>query len=638
MRIAQSAGLLGLCLAGILGLTASAVQQQYPGAIRAAVTLVPVNVTVTDKNNKPVRDLKKEDFTILEDGVPQTIGHFTLQELAPSAPAAAAVAGGEDRLTLRKVPTSSLLPQTRRVFVIVLGRFGHPSASQAVDDLIRFVRRDLLPQDLVAVMAWNRATDFTTDQEAIAQVLERYKKGRQSVDAKLNLRFAGDAVLYGGTAIPANLQAEIDHVFVIPGGLNARTLPPGNAEGIARLAERNRAAAESIRRQDAARQADDIYARSRSRAAAGGSPASTFSDLLGELDVNNTSDLPYDRYISAGAQTTQELESLYGAVEYLRYVDGEKHLLYFSEEGLFLPGLEGDKSIAAMANDARVTIESFQSARGVATTTLPSAEYSTTASMAGFASGDRSAAGAGVGGIQPTTIGDRYSGVFSQMFALQSLRNISGLTGGRASFRGQISEALKALDDTTRVEYLLGYYPSNSTWDGQYRKIEVKVNRRGVSVTYRHGYYARATLTPYDRKAFLTYSRVVAAANHDREIRDIAVTVSASPSQSASGQPPEVKLDVVIDPARLPFTLDGGFHKAAIDVAVFYGGPASGSVAYTWRTVRLSVPDADWEQVRKAGVTYSLRVPVVPRGDLYKVVVYNYDADLLGVTNSIVKK
>ena len=50
---------------------------------------------------------------------------------------------------------------------------------------MRFVRERLLPQDQVAVLAYNRATDFTTSHESIAQVLERFKQVHESIESRL---------------------------------------------------------------------------------------------------------------------------------------------------------------------------------------------------------------------------------------------------------------------------------------------------------------------------------------------------------------------------------------------------------------------------------------------------------------------
>ena len=46
---------------------------------RSKTELVLVNVTVRDKNGNPVRDLKREDFTLLEDNKPQQVISFDLE-------------------------------------------------------------------------------------------------------------------------------------------------------------------------------------------------------------------------------------------------------------------------------------------------------------------------------------------------------------------------------------------------------------------------------------------------------------------------------------------------------------------------------------------------------------------------------
>lgn len=50
------------------------------GAITLEAPLVNVNVSVTDPSGRAITDLTKEDFTVYEDGVPQTITHFSSVE------------------------------------------------------------------------------------------------------------------------------------------------------------------------------------------------------------------------------------------------------------------------------------------------------------------------------------------------------------------------------------------------------------------------------------------------------------------------------------------------------------------------------------------------------------------------------
>jgi hypothetical protein len=55
----------------------SQTDQQIP-VFRSATHLVQVNVVVHDSHGSPVDDLKKEDFSITEQGRPQQISFFTM--------------------------------------------------------------------------------------------------------------------------------------------------------------------------------------------------------------------------------------------------------------------------------------------------------------------------------------------------------------------------------------------------------------------------------------------------------------------------------------------------------------------------------------------------------------------------------
>src|ERR1700682_2650026 len=61
-------------------------QSQAPDAvIRINVNLVQVDAVVTDSKDKPVTDLKKEDFEILQDGKPQAITNFSFINATPGS-------------------------------------------------------------------------------------------------------------------------------------------------------------------------------------------------------------------------------------------------------------------------------------------------------------------------------------------------------------------------------------------------------------------------------------------------------------------------------------------------------------------------------------------------------------------------
>ena len=49
-------------------------------------------------------------------------------------------------------------------------------------------------------------------------------------------------------------------------------------------------------------------------------------------------------------ETRQDLTKINTGIDYLRFIEGEKHLVYVAEGTLFLPRLENDYSVAAAAN------------------------------------------------------------------------------------------------------------------------------------------------------------------------------------------------------------------------------------------------------------------------------------------------
>jgi Ca-activated chloride channel family protein len=79
MRLAIVAGLLAVAMA-----TAGA-QPPQQGAFRSTTDLVPVYATVLDRNGAFVRGLTRDDFTVLDEGKPQTIVGFSDEAQAISA-------------------------------------------------------------------------------------------------------------------------------------------------------------------------------------------------------------------------------------------------------------------------------------------------------------------------------------------------------------------------------------------------------------------------------------------------------------------------------------------------------------------------------------------------------------------------
>ncbi|HEY6271062.1 MAG TPA: VWA domain-containing protein [Terriglobales bacterium] len=64
-------------------------------------------------------------------------------------------------------------------------------------------------------------------------------------------------------------------------------------------------------------------------------------------------------------------------------------------------------------------------------------------------------------------------------------------TGGKAFHNSnELASSMRASLNDGSTYYTLEYYPENRKWDGQFRTIQIKTERSGVSLRYRLGYYA----------------------------------------------------------------------------------------------------------------------------------------------------
>jgi VWFA-related protein len=589
-------GIFMLALPGVTG-TAALLAGQRPQqpTFRSRITLVPVDLRVVDAAGKPIVGLKAGDFTVLEDGVRQTIGHFTEQTLIPETPEPGA------KPALRQASdTAQLAPQNHRVFLIVLGRGRLQEPSKAIDALLRFVRIQLLPQDQVGVLAYNRATDFTTDHEQTAKTIERFRRGHEKIEALIAHQFDPKSLqaLYGGTEIAPTTQALIEEMLHGPGTAPVRKLPPSRVTSAARMAA------------DARRGVD--YLQDAEIASSHGELKSVFDERIAR-DAERF-DMTLEEFVSGNIRAEQDLTNLYTGIEYMRYLQGEKHLIFVTETGVMLPRLEDDLSMAAMANDARVVLDTIQTG-GIPTAPPPSI----------FGGGASLAAQADAQAKRPPGPSS------TQMATLVTLKTVSELTGGVASTMDYAERALNRINEVTMSGYLLGYYPTNADWDGRYRRIEVKVNRPGARVLYRHGYYGRDVLVPLNRQAFLTFNRVAAAASYDRDMREIPITAKASiekgPDSATAG---EAIVDVRIDISRIAFETESDRRVGSLDIDVFCGSDDEVLVGEAWEKANFRLKDETYQRMVKEGFVHRARVPVKGRVRYVKVVVYDYASDRLG--------
>jgi len=162
-------------------------QPQY--RVHVTSELVLVNVVVRDKKGNLVRGLKKEDFTVLEDGKRQTISTFDFEnvdELKTAGAAEATVSGtAPDGALLRPSEKTAALDARDRRLMLLFFDFSGMDPEQidrSVDAAKKFVQTRMLPADLIALvsLATNMRVDldFTDDKTKVLGALTSYTSGQ----------------------------------------------------------------------------------------------------------------------------------------------------------------------------------------------------------------------------------------------------------------------------------------------------------------------------------------------------------------------------------------------------------------------------------------------------------------------------
>jgi VWFA-related protein len=77
-----------------------------------------------------------------------------------------------------------------------------------------------------------------------------------------------------------------------------------------------------------------------------------------------------------------------------------------------------------------------------------------------------------------------------------TMNDLAERTGGRAFYNmNYVEDAMRESIEDGSAYYTLGYYPENGEWNGAFRKIQIKLQRNGVKLRYRIGYFAADSTT-----------------------------------------------------------------------------------------------------------------------------------------------
>ncbi|MGB2633498.1 MAG: VWA domain-containing protein, partial [Candidatus Acidiferrum sp.] len=156
------------------------------GVVKVSTEIVLVNVVARDKHGNPIRDLKREDFTVYEDGKKQDLASFDFEkvdEMVMGGAAGNTVTGTAEQdkggLLNSKVQ-KSLNARDRRLMLMFFdfSAMEPDDIDRAVNAGKKYVQGKMQPADMVALMSLSTSLsldlDFTDDKDKILAKLSSY--------------------------------------------------------------------------------------------------------------------------------------------------------------------------------------------------------------------------------------------------------------------------------------------------------------------------------------------------------------------------------------------------------------------------------------------------------------------------------
>jgi VWFA-related protein len=186
-------------LPALLSLFAGVEAVAQDATFTSSTNLVIIDASVKDRSGKVIPDLKKSDFTLLEDGKPQQISVFEFQKLegdvalapvpaikpinAGAPPPPKAAPGGATPTTTAPV----IRYQDRRLVAMLFdySTMDIPEQNRVQVAALKFIQEQMKPADVVAILYAGTGPlkivqDFTDDKTRLSEVIRTFQVGAAS--------------------------------------------------------------------------------------------------------------------------------------------------------------------------------------------------------------------------------------------------------------------------------------------------------------------------------------------------------------------------------------------------------------------------------------------------------------------------
>jgi VWFA-related protein len=545
---------------------------------RKSVQLVQVDVVVTDKNGNPIQDLKESDFTVLQDGVAREVRVYephSLTTLAASQPP-------ETRLpenTYTNLPNSG--NDEARV-ILVFDMLNTPVQDQqyAQKQLVK-VLREIPDGRRIAVFALSEkltlVQGFTTDKQQLLAAAD-------SLSAERSHQYVGSLQTQQSAGALAGLKMNTEPAISMPAQAGSQSVDPSVIGAPKSLPIREESSFLTSARVEFTLDAFETLA----RAVSGYPGRKSVLWLSGGFPVAIAPD--------------PELETATrGAENYREQLARTSRLLATSRIAMYPIDVRGIQPRGVDISLSTAETEGLLEMRQPANNHV------------------------GTGGTLDTNNGlgnllNQQSRTYS--YERSTLLNVAYDTGGRAFIgSNNIRQAIARGMEDSAMYYTLAYSPDPNETKLAYHKIEVKIARPDVKLTYRRGYYA------IPQPAAGSADSAVAVLRGSLQpgmppATSLYLTARVSPPRKPGEQ---LKIDYVINPNGVTFAdAEKGSKHAMVDCMAVAFDLQGREIAHASDTLDATIPAEQYEWVMRRGLpanqeialkpgTYNLRLGVMDR-------------------------
>jgi len=551
---------------------------ENPAAVLKVKTrLVVVDVVALDHKGAPVTDLKPEDFTVREENVDQKIRVFNFKQGAGKQGQPATItpaALSPNRITnMPRFRTDSTLN------VLLLDGINVTAVNQkyAHAEMLKFLEKLPAGQPIAVYAMGSKLRmlqDFTTDPTALKETI---KKARE---------------------LPQGVRAESSNALDIPPSM-LEQMPDGVLQSVLRFGQ---------------------------------------DQAINQLDQ----------------RISLTLEQLGALARNLSGYPGRKNLIWISESfpAFFVPA---NPTVGAMSNPGSDPVQPFiksnqsqidhtadlLSNAQIAVYPIDAAAINNRDSYSSLSNTDsngqylgRSALGMGKVGVGSQQANEIDQAAETSMDAHSTMNSVADQTGGKAFYNtNNIDKAIRDSLEDGSTYYTLGYYPENKVWDGRFRRIVVKINRPGVKLHYRQGFFA------VDPKDYLKKDPRILALDLNTAL-DINNPIATGLPFQAVVIPPsaqngnKVQINFGIDPHAITFNLkDDGLQHAAVDCGVGVFNSKGQPVRVQGNAFNAALKSEQYQKVMQMIFPCNQSVDLPPGDYLLRLAVRDNDSGLIGTAN-----